>query len=115
MKKEKKKRRLRPWVIVVLAVLAIAAAAAIVYMLHTAIFGLNYYAGELADDIHLDVREYSVTELKEATVYYRDIAGKLAHKVARNADGTPKYPSFEEMAEQTFKNAEKVYRIDNNI
>ena len=78
----------------------IAAAAAIVYMLHTAIFGLNYYAGELADDIHLDVREYSVTELKEATVYYGDIAGKLAHKVARNADGTPKYPSFEEMAEQ---------------
>lgn len=31
MKKEKKKRRLRPWVIVVLAVLAIAAAAAIYY------------------------------------------------------------------------------------
>ena len=84
----------------------IAAAAAIVYMLHTAIFGLNYYAGELADDIHLDVREYSVTELKEATVYYRDIAGKLAHKVARNADGTPKYPSFEEMAEQAGKGYE---------
>ena len=76
------------------------AIASCVYMLHTAIYGLNYYAGDLADDIHLEVRESTVTELKEATIFYRDQANALANKIDRNADGTPQYPSFEELAEQ---------------
>ena len=45
-----------------------------VYLIHTALFGLNYYAGPLADDIRLDVGRYSVSELAEATEYYRDKA-----------------------------------------
>ena len=76
----------------------IVAVASIVYMLHTAIWGLNYYAGDLADDIRLDVREYTVTELKKATIYYRDRANILAQRIDRDADGKPKYPSFEDLA-----------------
>ena len=77
----------------------IVAIASLVYMLHTAIFGLNYYAGDLADDVRLDVREYSITELKKATIFYRDQANALAHQIPRDENKLPDYPSFEEMAE----------------
>lgn len=77
----------------------ILAVASFVYMFHTAIWGLNYYAGDLADDIRLEVREYTVTELKEATIYYRDRANVLARSISRDDAGKPQYPSFEELAE----------------
>ena len=78
----------------------ILAVASFVYMFHTAIWGLNYYAGELADDIRLEVREYTVTELKNATIYYRDRANILARNISRDEAGKPQYPSFEALAEE---------------
>lgn len=72
----------------------------LVWMLHTAVYGLNNYAGPLADDIRLEVTKYNVTELTEATTYFRDQANALAQKVERNADGTVKFPSFEELAKK---------------
>ena len=77
----------------------LAAIASIIYCLHTLVFGLNYYAGDLADDVRLEVREYTVTELEEATIFYRDQANKLAHEVPRDGNKLLKYPSFEELAE----------------
>ena len=77
----------------------IVAIASLVYMLHTAVFGLNYYAGDLADDVRLDVREYSITELKKATIFYRDQANALAHQIPRDGNKLPDYPTFEELAE----------------
>lgn len=71
-----------------------------IYMCHTLVFGLNYYAGPLADDIRLDVVEYNVDELTEAAEYYRDKANALAAKVARNDDGSVKFSDFETLAEQ---------------
>ncbi len=80
----------------------VLAAVSAVFLLHTGMYGLNSYAGPLADDIRLQTQteEYLVSELAEATVYYRDIAGKLATQVPRNADGTLDYPTFEELAQQ---------------
>ena len=46
-------------------VLAVAAG---LYMCHTLLYGLNYYAGPLADDVRLEVVEYNVEELTEAAV-----------------------------------------------
>ena len=68
------------------------------FFLHTGIYGLNSYAGPLSDDIALNITEYTVSELAEATAYYRDIANELSTQVPRNADGTVDYPSFEVMA-----------------
>ena len=82
-------------------------AACTLFFLHTGIYGLNSYAGPLSDDIALKSTEYTVSELAEATSYFRDIANELSTQVPRNADGTPNYPSFAEMAEQAgegFKN-----------
>jgi len=78
----------------------VTATASLLYMLHTGVYGLNYYAGPLAGDIRLNVTEYTVTELAEATTYYRDQANALAVRIPRNGDGTPKVPTFSEMAEQ---------------
>ena len=74
-------------------------AAATIFFLHTGVYGLNNYAGPLADDIRLNVTEFNVTELVEATTYFGDIANTLSTEVPRNEDGSVAFPSFEEMAE----------------
>ena len=77
-----------------------AAAASLLFFLHTAIYGLNGYAGSIADDIRLDVTEFTLSELEDATTYYRDKANALADQIDRNADGTPNYPDFQTLAAQ---------------
>ena len=52
-----------------------------IYMLHTMLWGLNYYSGPLSDDMRLDVGSYNLEELTEATEYYRDKANALALQV----------------------------------
>jgi len=70
------------------------------YMCHTLVFGLNYYAGPLAEDIRLEVGDYTVSELTEAATYYRDKANALARQVKRDGDGNVEFDSFEELAQQ---------------
>ena len=74
--------------------------AATIYFLNTLVFGLNYYAGPLAEDIRLDVRQYTVEELESATVYYRDKANFLATQVKRDAKGDVAFDDFETLAEK---------------
>ena len=72
----------------------VLAGVSFVYLLHTAMFGLNYYAGSLAEDIRLDVGRYSVSELAEATEYYRDKANELAEQVKRDDSGNVDFSDF---------------------
>ena len=74
-------------------------AAATIFFLHTGMYGLNSYAGPLADDVRLNVIGFNTTELVEATTYFGDIANELSTQVPRNADGSVDFPTFEEMAE----------------
>ena len=69
-----------------------------IYMLHMLLWGLNYHAGPLAEDMRLDVGSYNLAELTEATEYYRDKANALAEKVGRDAQGNVKFAQFEELA-----------------
>ena len=78
----------------------VAACGSLVFLLHTGVYGLNQYAGSIAADIQMDVVDYTVTDLKDATLYYRDKANSLAAQVSRDASGNPQFPSFEELAEQ---------------
>ena len=71
-----------------------------VYMLHTAMFGLNYYAGSLSGDLRMEVSRYTVSELAEATEYYRDRANELAARVNRDGSGVASFSSFQELARQ---------------
>ena len=76
---------------------AVAAIAAVV-LLHTGIYGLNQYAGPIEDDLRLGMKDYTQTELENATVFYRDKAMELADKVARDENGAPVLGEFEELA-----------------
>ena len=80
----------------------VLAGASLLFCLHTGLYGLNSYAGPLSDDIRLTVKdgEYDVTDMVEATTYFRDMANTLATQVPRKADGTPNYPTFSELAAQ---------------
>ena len=70
-----------------------------IYLLHMAMWGMNYYAGSLADDLRLEVSTYNLEELTEATEYYRDKANSLADKVSRDSAGNVGFASFEELAD----------------
>lgn len=71
-----------------------------VYMCHTLVYGMNYYAGPLSEDIRLEVVEYNVDELTEACEYYRDKANELAARVKRDTDGNVKFSEFDVLAKK---------------
>jgi len=78
----------------------VLAVVSIVFFLHTGIYGLNYYAGPIEDDLRLDVTDYVLSELEMATVFYRDQANALSGVVDRDASGDPDYPEFDDLAKQ---------------
>lgn len=85
----------------------VLASVSLLFMLHTGVYGLNFYAGPLSDDVRLNslvdpetgAQLYLDTELVETTQYFLDIANDLATQVPRHADGTLNYPSFKELAD----------------
>ena len=76
----------------------ILAGAACIWLLQTGIYGLNYHAGPISDDIRLNVTEYTLDELENATIYYRDRANELADMMNRDGNGDVIFPEFEVMA-----------------
>jgi len=79
----------------------VLAAASCVYMLHTLVFGLNYFAGPIHEDIRLEMVSYNVEELTEAAEYYRDQANALAKEVNRDGNGNVDFADFDTLAQQT--------------
>lgn len=76
------------------------AVVSMVYLLHTLVFGLNYHAGSIADDIRMEQRQYTVEELASAATYYRDMANLLSDQVKRDANGDVDFDDFETLALQ---------------
>ena len=74
--------------------------ASVVVFLNFGIFGLNDYAGPLAEDIWLDETEYNITELENAAAYYRDLANALADQVTRDERGDVVFGDFDTLAAQ---------------
>ena len=72
----------------------------LVYLMHTGLYGLNYYAGPLAEDVRLTVSEYTLDELQDAVVYYRNQANTLADQMPRSDNGDLQYSDFATLAEQ---------------
>ena len=64
----------------------------------TVLFDLNQYTGPLAEDIGLEITEYTVTELNEAATYFRDKAEELSGSVERDKKGNPQFGEFKDMA-----------------
>ena len=70
------------------------------YMMHTIMWGLNYHAGSLADDMRLEVAGYTLDELTEATEFYRNMANDLSALVNRDESGNVKFADFDTLAEK---------------
>ena len=71
-----------------------------VFFLYTAVYGLNRYASPLADDVRLEIGDYTVSELNEATLFFRDKANALALEIPRDSKGNPDFGTFKELAEK---------------
>lgn len=69
-------------------------------LLNTLLLGLNSHAGGIADDIRMDVYNYTVDELADATIYYRDQANALAIQMERDDKGELVWSDFETLAAQ---------------
>ncbi len=78
----------------------VLAGVSMIWLLHTGIYGLNYYAGPLADDVRLNVTELTGEDMEEATIYFRDKANELAEKLAREQNGDLIFSDFDTLANQ---------------
>ncbi len=76
----------------------ITAVACLVLLLNTAAYGLNDYAGPLADDLKLNTTEYTLSELESAAHYYLQQANDLAGRIPRKGQDAD-FPTLEEMKE----------------
>ena len=78
----------------------VLAAVSVVYCLHTGIYGLNYHAGPIEDDLRMMMSDYTQSELEAAAIYYRDKANNIAVQLPRDAQGIVVYSDFEDLAER---------------
>ena len=78
----------------------IVAAVSLIVLLHTGIFGMNEFAGPIAEDIRLAKADCSQEQLEAAAVYYRDKANDLSGQVSGTAD----LAMLNEQAVSGFKN-----------
>ncbi len=77
----------------------VLACVSLVWMLHTGVYGLNYYAGPLSDDIHLGSNDFTVDDLEDATIFFRDKANALAGEMRRDKNGDLVFSDFDTLAE----------------
>ena len=78
----------------------VLAGVSLVWMMHTGLYGLNYYAGPLAEDLHLETADFTVQDLEDATIYFRDKANELALKMPRDSRSDLIYSDFDTLAAQ---------------
>lgn len=78
----------------------VLAGACCLSFLHTGIYGLNYHAGSIAEDLRLEVTDYTVSELNAATVYYMEQANLLAGQINRDEEGNVAFATFEALSQQ---------------
>ncbi len=93
----------------------VLAPASVAVFLFTAIWGINYYNKPLEDSMKMPVKEtYSVEELKEAAVFYRQQAEAVSAEAARDENGDLRLPALEQMndiANQAYTNLVWKYSV----
>ena len=77
----------------------VTAAVSIIFFLNTAIWGLNSYAGPIAEDIRMEVSDYQISELEEAAAFYQSKANALASQVERDENDLMVLPELETLCE----------------
>ena len=78
----------------------VLACGSLVWLLHTGVYGLNYYASPLSQDVHLDSYDFTVEDMADATIFFRDKANELAQQLPRDSKGDLLFSDFETLANQ---------------
>ena len=78
----------------------VLATASMLWMLHTGIYGLNYYASPLSEDIRMGNHDFTVEDLEKATIFFRDQANEMALTMPRDTNGDLQFADFETLAQQ---------------
>ena len=78
----------------------VLAGASVIWLLHTGIYGLNYYAGPISDDVRLGNSEFTAEDLAKATIYFRDMANQMAKEMPRDENGKLIFDDFDTLAVQ---------------
>ena len=86
----------------------ICAIVAVLVFLNTGLYSLNQFSGPLSEDIRLEETDYTITELENATVYYRDQANALADQMQRDEKGDVVFADFETLADQAVQGYEEL-------
>lgn len=68
-------------------------------MLFMLLWGLNHFAPPIGEQINLNVRKYSATQLEQAAAWYAEQASALSTQVKRDAGGEVVPPSISEQSE----------------
>ena len=79
---------------------------AVVIFLNTGLYSLNEFAGPLSEDIRLKETDYTITELENSAVYYRDQANALADQISRDDKGNVAFSDFKTLSQQAAKGFE---------
>ena len=99
-----KKKSIIRWMGWVLAVVSLG------WCAHTGIYGLNFYASSLSQDLRLESVELSQADLENALIYFRDQANALAETLPRDENGSLIYEDFDILAQKAgngYKNLTK--------
>lgn len=76
----------------------VLAGASMIWFLHTGLYGLNYYAGPISDDVRLGNHEFTAKDMAEATIYFRDKANTMALEMTRDENGALIFSDFDTLA-----------------
>lgn len=85
----------------------VLAVVSVVFFLHTAVYGLNYYADPITQNLRIEQTDYTLSQLEEAATYYRDQANEVALRLQRDEKGAAIFADFDTLAKLTgigFKN-----------
>ena len=78
----------------------VLAGASCIWLLHTGIYGLNYYAGPISEDVRLGDYEFTSEDLEKTTIYFRDKANEMAQSMPGDDNGMLIFSDFETLAQQ---------------
>ena len=97
-----KEKKLLGWLTGVLA------GAALLVFLFMGLWGLNHFAPTIGEQTGLEVKEYSVDQLKAAAAWYTDMASYYSQGVERDGNGDVILPGFDELAGEALVSYERL-------
>ncbi len=86
------------------------AACALIWSLHTCIYGLNYYASPLSEDLGMQEHTLTQEDVEKATLYFRDGANALALLQNRDENGALVFEDFDALSQKAGAGFEKLIK-----